>query len=180
MKTQTKDLVFGEVYKDETLGNDVYEVNELAMTRICRGFGYCDTTIEDITQNVFMELWKAIVDESDERMDESFSVRQWLLGRTKWRCIDELRKSTREAAVFVHVEPEVLESFSDNATPSNLSPVMLEDRLNLLSPRQREAVELCWQGYENHEIADMLGISRPAVTQLMNRAGSNLQTYYED
>jgi len=172
VKTLTKDLVFGEVYEDKTLFGDVYEVNKQTMLSKCHSLGRFAND-EDITQNVFMELWKAIV---DEKMDESFSVRQWLLGRTKWRCKDTLRKSTKEAAVFVHVEPEVLESFSDNATSSNLSPVMLEDRLNLLSPRQREAVELCWQGYENHEIADMLGISRPAVTQLMNRAGSNLQT----
>jgi len=170
VKTPTKDLVFGEVYKDETLFGDVVRVIRLAMMSKCRGFGFSTPDSEDIAQNVFMECWKAIV---ARKMDESFSVRQWLLGRTKWRCIDALRNSER-ASTVAHVEPEVLES------PSDLSPAMLEDALNLLPSRQREVVKLRRQGYDNHEIADMLSISRTAVTRLMHRAGSNLRKYYED
>lgn len=48
----------------------------------------------------------------------------------------------------------------------------------LLPPRQREAIELRWEGdLSLGEVAEALGISRPAVADLLRRAQRSLDGY---
>ena len=50
----------------------------------------------------------------------------------------------------------------------------------LLPRRQREAVELRWEGdLSLGEVAEALGISRPAVADLLRRAERTLESYEE-
>ena len=51
----------------------------------------------------------------------------------------------------------------------------LEQALEGLPPRQREAVELIAQGNKEQEIADLMGISQPVAHKLLTKARARLK-----
>lgn len=50
----------------------------------------------------------------------------------------------------------------------------LQERLHLLSPREREVVELLWEGKTQEEVAAILGVARQRVATCLNRARKKL------
>lgn len=50
----------------------------------------------------------------------------------------------------------------------------VQERLYLLSAREREVVELLWEGKTHEEVATILGVGRQRVTACLNRARAKL------
>ncbi len=62
-------------------------------------------------------------------------------------------------------------SFGENPESTLIRRETNEELLKILTGRQREVFALYYlEGYNQYEIADMLGMSRPAVTRLLSRA----------
>lgn len=116
---------------------------------------------EEVTQDVFWQLWR-----SEARYDpERGRFSAWLFAITRSRCLDRLRSRKRR------IDPEPLspEPLSPEAIPSSTAGpeecASMEERrrrvtaaLKKLPDKQRESLELCFlRGFTHQEVAEHLG-----------------------
>jgi len=76
--------------------------------------------------------------------------------------IDDLK----EKGIEVSDNDEFIESIEDE--------IDIELTLNKLPKQQKRALQLKLEGYNQQEIADMMGINQSVVSRLLKRGGHNL------
>jgi RNA polymerase sigma-70 factor, ECF subfamily len=156
----------------------------------CIKFVYEKETAEDLTQEVFIEVYKSI---NNFRMDSKLST--WIYRIAITKSLDHLKSKKRKKrfailkSLFGDDEMEERISAPDNMSPEKLLEnqdrlKVLTSALNTLPENQRVAFTLSkYDELSYQEIAEILGTSISAVESLIHRAKANLKkklyTYYK-
>jgi RNA polymerase sigma-70 factor, ECF subfamily len=138
-----------------------------------------NSDVEDIAQQVFIRVWKSA---SRYRPRAKFTT--WLLKITRNLVFNELRRTKRRAQVPIQAEPDAEEiTLPDETTPMPDASLLenelqqeIEKAIVQLPDTQRMALVL--RRYEElsyEEIAEVLGLSVPAVKSVLFRARTELR-----
>lgn len=156
----------------------------------CYKFVYNKETAEDLTQEVFIEVFRSI---NHFRIDSKLSTWIYRIAITKSLDFLKAQKRKKRFAVLKSLfgEDEMEEKYS---APENIRPDMIlenEDRvkvlawaLNKLPESQRIAFTLSkYDELSYQEISEILGVSISSVESLIHRAKTNLKkklySYYK-
>jgi RNA polymerase sigma-70 factor, ECF subfamily len=148
----------------------------------CNKFVYDKETAEDLTQDVFIEVYKSI---NSFRMDSKLST--WIYRIAVTKSLDYLKSKKRKKRFAIlqslFGEDDMEEKFS---APDEMNPGKLlenQDRLKILNwaleklpGNQRVAFTLSkYDEMTYQEIAEIMGTSVSAVESLIHRAKANLK-----
>jgi RNA polymerase sigma factor (sigma-70 family) len=139
-----------------------------------------NSDVEDIAQQVFIRVWK-----SARRYVPRAKFTTWLLKITRNLVFNELRRSKRHVHVPLQPEPGGEESsIKDETNPAPDASLLenelqraIEEAIMQLPESQRMALVL--RRYEQlsyEQIAEVLGLSVPAVKSVLFRARTELRT----
>src|SRR5437867_6026666 len=143
-----------------------------------------NSDVEDIAQQVFIRVWK-----SAGRYVARAKFTTWLLKITRNLVFNEMRRAKRHPHLPIQIDPEAEEiPIKDEATATPDASVLqaelqteIEKAIMLLPDTQRMALVL--RRYEElsyEDIADVLGLSVPAVKSLLFRARTELRARLKD
>ena len=139
---------------------------------------------EDLTQEVFVKVWKKI-----KKFDNKYKFKSWLYVIAKNTCLDYLKKN--KAINFSElnlVDDNLL--FENLIKETSASPqaefeiaqedILLNDAVDKLPEKYRETVKLHFQGgYNFREIAEILKISIETVKSRNRRALIWLRKFFK-
>jgi RNA polymerase sigma factor (sigma-70 family) len=137
---------------------------------VCR-FAPCRSTAEDVVQEVFLDLYKALM--AGQRIE---FPKAWTMLVARRKC-GELRDRPFDLDRS-HETMETLENFGENPTAtfhSNLDIQRLRGFLSALTEREEQVLLLRLQAMKFREIASSLGITTSTVNTLLVRALDRLQ-----
>jgi RNA polymerase sigma-70 factor (ECF subfamily) len=139
-----------------------------------------DTQIAaDVRQQVFLEAYRDL-----DRYANRSSLRSWLFGIARHRCVDAARASRRWNKRFKNDEP-VEHAAADPTLECELDRSRLQrilsESLAKLTPAAREAIVLRYQDELSYgEMAAIVGDSESTVQQRVRRALPLLRKYFQD
>jgi len=169
---------------ERCLSGDDSAWEELLRQHTRRVYGLCyrftgrDTEAQDLTQDVFVRVFKAL--HGFRSTEGSFAT--WLTRLTRNLLIDHYRR-TRNERVTDSIEeqlPRVEEGFvavsrPDSALAGREASELLQGALARLSPELRETIILRdLQDMEYREISEILGIPEGTVKSRLNRGRAEL------
>jgi RNA polymerase sigma-70 factor (ECF subfamily) len=134
-------------------------------------------TAEDLTQEVFLELWNQA-----PRFEPRARVITWILRLATFAAIDHSRKRRRHNRPLIDLNGEAL-PITDAHTPApdgQMSFDELRDQVTAavqaLPPNQQAAVILFQEQQQSYaDIAEILGVTPEGVKGLLNRARETLK-----
>ncbi len=135
--------------------------------------------VEDIAQQVFIRVWK-----SAGRYVARAKFTTWLLKITRNLVFNEMRRAKRHPHLPVQIDPEAEEiPLKDEQTAAPDATLLqrelqqaIENAITLLPDTQRMALVLRrYEEFSYEEIAEVLGLSVPAVKSLLFRARTELR-----
>lgn len=145
---------------------------------------------EDTAQEVFVEVYRSI---ADFRGGSKLST--WIYRIAVTKSLDLIRKKNRKRRSSsvpkgrgLHDDIERAPSPEANGPESRMESreraSILKHAVDSLATKQKVAVTLSkYEGFSNMEIAEIMGVSVPAVEALIHRAKANLRKklyrYYE-
>lgn len=144
----------------------------------CRRLG-CDAGVtEDLTQDVFVQLWKKIA-----AFKGQSAFRTWLHRMTVNAVFGYFRKSKRQNALRVEITAPSGDSIdlADQlcGTPCSLDDhILISQILSSLSSSDRRILELHTAGFKHREIARILQISGSTSRSQLFRARAKIQSYH--
>ena len=128
------------------------------------------TDAEDLVQETFLRVFKY---RTRYKPRARFSTFLYVLARHAWA--DRGRRAARTARLQVGLKAET-DVQHDGAPPSTAGGLDVEEALNRLSPKLREAVVLnICQGLRYQEVADVLNIPLGTVKSRINLALRDLR-----
>jgi len=133
---------------------------------------------EDVTQNVFLEIFRAAWQYNPARG----KVKTWLLQYAYHRSINRKQQLQRYYNNFIEVDPQQLSVYdaNDNAHSFN-SQRLVEQVLEILNPKQKQVLNLaCFEGLSFKEIAEILGESVDNVRHYYYRSLYKLRLFLAD
>lgn len=138
----------------------------------CRRLGCGPELTEDLTQEVFVQLWKTI---SQFRGNSAF--RTWLHRMTVNKVFGYFRKNTREnGRVEFSCESENIDLSDWVATPCSLDDrVLISEIMSSVPSGDRVILKLYTAGYRHEEIARFLGLSTATSRSQLYRARMKIQ-----
>ncbi len=166
---------------DEKSFKLIFEQNHKKVINICYRFVGNREVAEDLTQEVFLEVFRSI---KHFRKDSKLST--WIYRIATTRSIDYIRsqKSKKRFAFLTSIsdDKEVREKLPDTDSPNPEKNVTNEETkqilyqaINKLPENQRIAFILSkYDELSYKEIAEILKTSLPAVESLIHRAKKNL------
>ena len=158
--------VLGEVY--QRYGGVVHRVAQAVLADA--------SDAEDVTQSVFIDAWRAR--ESYDATRGSLSG--WLLAITRRRCLDQLRRRSREsrdimAVVRLHAEP-----IDEPEVDRVIDRIVVADQLARLPDHQRRVLELTfYDDLSCGQIAALTGMPLGTVKSHVRRGLAHLRTGWE-
>ena len=163
---------------DETAWEDLVKVHTRRVYAICYRFTGSDSEAQDLTQDVFMRVFKSV--KSFRAGEGSFVV--WLTRLTRNLLIDHYRRSKLERATDsiedqlpVLEEKTALDGRTDARLAGREAGEMLQAALAKLSPELRETVILRdLEEMEYREIAQSLNVPEGTVKSRLNRGRAEL------
>jgi len=165
---------------DTTAFEELIERHQSLVTgTVARMLG-SNSDVEDIAQQVFIRVWK-----SARRYVPRAKFTTWLLKITRNLVFNELRRAKRRGHVSLQSEPGVEDTpLRDETNPAPDASLLeaelqkaIEEAIMQLPESQRMALVL--RRYEQlsyEEIAEVLGLSVPAVKSVLFRARTELRT----
>lgn len=176
--------------KDLASFKSLVEKHQKVVLNTCNRFVNNKEDAEDLTQEVFMEVYRSI---SGFRGDSKLST--WIYRIAVTKSLDFLRKKKRKKRFGIAKSVFSRETLSEELKADNiLNPGILaenEDRIKILNEaleklpeNQRVAFTLSkYDELSYQEIAEILKTTIPAVESLIHRAKNNLKkrlyNYYE-
>ena len=156
----------------------------------CYGFVHNKEDAEDIAQEVFLEVYRAI---ANFRAEAQLST--WLYRIAVTKSLDFLRKQKRQKRLgYIRNILGLDNQVEQVPAPQSANPQailenqerarILQQAVDSLAENQKIAITLHkYEGFSYQEIADIMGTSISAVESLIHRAKSSLQKklyhYYE-
>ena len=167
---------------DEAAYRLIVDTYQRFVLNTCYRFVHQSETAEDITQEVFIEIYRSV---KSFRADSKLSTWIYRIAITKSLDYMKSQKRKKRFAVLKSLfgDDEITEQIE---SPGNINPqkqLENEDRLRILSwaleklpENQRIAFSLSkYNELSYQEISDILGISISAVESLIHRAKLNLK-----
>lgn len=163
---------------DETAWEDLVRVHTRRVYSICYRFTGRDSEAQDLTQEVFLRVFKSV--KSFRAGEGSFSV--WLARVTRNLLIDHYRRTRMERATD-SIEDQLpmleqrgaLEARTDAMLAGREAGELLQGALARLSPELRETVILRdIEELEYREIAQVLNVPEGTVKSRLNRGRAEL------
>ena len=151
----------------EAYGNDLY--------RHCRQVVGDDALAEDVHQIVFVQAYRDL-----PRFHGRSSLRTWLYGIARHRCLDALKMSRRRRRRFLAQRelPDVIDPAA--GADAGVRAAELERALMELPPKVRIAVLLRYQdGLSYEEMAEVCGERAPTLQARVARALPRLRLCLE-
>ncbi len=169
--------------------NQLVEEHKDGVLNICYGFVKNTEEAEDITQEVFVEVFKTI-----SKFREDSSLFTWIYRIAVSRSLDAIKKkkSIKRAAFFEkRVQSEVAEYEIENTASDTLSPdseleqiqqqQFIQFSLAKLTGSQRTAFVLSHQdGLSYKEISEIMGKSLTSIESLIHRSKQTLRKIMEE
>jgi RNA polymerase sigma-70 factor (ECF subfamily) len=125
---------------------------------------------EDLAQDIYLKLW---LNPTSWKQQSSFST--WLYRVTFNSCIDYKRKTVFSSNIELELLKDNAEG-ADEVMIEHQKSAYIQNLLQKLPDRQRAALILSYyEGLNNQQSAEMLGISLLALQQLLFRARQNLK-----
>ena len=126
---------------------------------------------EDITQLVFIKLFKELKKDSNKEYEK-----KWLLKVTANECKNNFKIAWKRKIVlqdeFNHNEIKFEETLKNDK---------LSDALLKLSPKHRNVIYLYYyEGYKIDEISEILNLKQSNIKTLLSRGRKKLKEYMED
>ena len=140
---------------------------QLPLLHLCIMYLHDEDAARDAVQETFIKAYRNL---GSFRADSS--EKTWLTRIAINTC-----KNMRRSGWFRHMDRFVtLDQITERPAPADPGDDMLTTEIMNLPARLKEAALLCWlQGMTYEEAADILGISRQAVSSRLNRARSKLR-----
>lgn len=136
------------------------------------------TQAEDVTQEVFIELWSHA-----DRFDQSRgSARTWAATIARHRAVDRVRneQAHRDRNDRFAVVNAVADGNPESVTIERNERRLAREALGRLDPRQREAVQLAfYHGLKHTEIAELLGLPLGTVKTRIRTGLLHLRRQHE-
>ena len=148
----------------------LYELFYKDIIRIALNYASSLEDAREIVNDVFLKVFSKI-----EEYDVNQPFRPWLNRITVFTAIDHYRKYIRNEPSKDELEPHY-ELGSANDVLEKISSDDLRSMVQRLSPAYRAVLNLyAIEGYEHHEIAEMLGISVGASKSNLFKARARLK-----
>jgi RNA polymerase sigma-70 factor (ECF subfamily) len=174
--------------KDRTAFQQLVREYKDPILNVCYGYLKDFDDAEDLTQEVFTEVYKTI-----SNFKEEASLFTWMYRIAVSRSLDELKKrrSLKRAAYFEKrvrseaADLEMSQTASDLPDPEEelyqkQQQLFIQDSLNQLAETQRTAFVLSQQdGLSYKEIADIMEKSLSSIESLVHRSKQNLRKIME-
>jgi len=155
--------------------NELVRTFRLRVINTCYRFLFTQEDAEDISQDVFVEVYQSI---SSFRADAKLST--WVYRITVSKCLDEIKKRKRKKRItslgkLLHIDNVASwlaggES-PDKALHTDEAMKQVMQALDSLPDSQRVAFTLSKiEGYTNSEIAEIMNTTTIAVESLVSRA----------
>jgi len=163
---------------DDAAWEDLVRAHTRRVYAVCYRFTGSDTEAQDLTQDVFLRVFKTLA--SFRSGEGSFSV--WLMRLTRNLLIDNYRRGKQERATDSIEEqlPMLEEKYSlssrtDGMVAGREASEILQAALERLSPELRETLILRdLEELEYREIAQSLGVPEGTVKSRLNRGRAEL------
>jgi RNA polymerase sigma-70 factor, ECF subfamily len=128
---------------------------------------------QEVVADTFLVAWRRLADVPDPALP-------WLLGVARRVLANERRSSRRGQALTLRLVREP-RRHSNEPTDEVDERLSAQAALGLLSPREREAIELlAWEGLSTAEAAEVVGCSRRVLAVRVYRARRRLRTYVQE
>ena len=126
---------------------------------------------EEIVQETFIKLW-----ETRDKIKVELNFNTYITTIAKNLIYDMFRKKLVEQRYYQKFQSLIQEQLAveNELFRKNLQEVMF-DSINKLSEQQREVMMLKCKGFNNDEIAELLGISKRTVEAHLNKAYKKLR-----
>jgi RNA polymerase sigma-70 factor (ECF subfamily) len=157
----------------------LYQKNVL---NICYRFLLNKEDAEDISQEVFLEIFRSI-----KNFQENSKLSTWIYRIAVSKSLDEIKRQSRKKRITSLGKTLGLETVAlwvtghdrpDKTMEEGEDLEMLLKALNKLQEGQRIALTLCKiEGYTNSEVAEIMQTTLTAVDSLIYRAKQNLKIY---
>lgn len=160
---------------DKTAFNELMTQYKSVVINTCYRFLLNKEDAEDLSQDVFVEIYLSI---QSFRGDSKIST--WIYRITVAKCLDEIKKRNRKKRIsslgkLLHIE-DVTNWIAGGKLPDadleiSDTIAIINGKLNQLPDNQRIAFTLSrMDGFNNHEIADIMKTTTIAVESLIYRA----------
>ncbi|MBQ4552110.1 MAG: sigma-70 family RNA polymerase sigma factor [Clostridia bacterium] len=140
---------------------------QLPLLRMCILYLHDEHLAKDAVQETFIKAYRNL-----DHFHSEASEKTWLTRIAINTCKDMYRSSW-----FKHIDRSVtMDHLMQQPAPQIQSDIDLTAEIMRLPLKMREVALLCWlQGITQEEAADMLGITRQAVGNRLNRARQKLR-----
>ncbi len=145
------------------------------VSRIASSYEVRDDLVEELVQDVFLALWRAI-----DRFRGDASLRTYVARIAHNVCASHVRKAVRSRTVALedgHLEPAL--SAEDAAGQLN-SRARLLDAIRSLPLPARQLLTLHLEGFSNREIAETLDLSEGNTAVRLTRLRAQLKQRMEE
>jgi RNA polymerase sigma-70 factor, ECF subfamily len=149
---------------------ELYTQYQTYVSRICFRYVKNQEDAEDLTQEIFVKLMDRL-----DSFEGSAQMSTWLYRVAANHCLDHLRWKKRQSQL---IEDSVLceDESGEDAYALKAEHRFVEKVMEASSESDRHLIFLHFQaGLTHHEIAEMEGVSRVAVTKRLARAQERMQ-----
>lgn len=164
--------------------NELVRIYQARVINTCYRFLFTHEDAEDISQDVFIEVYQSI---SSFRADSKLST--WIYRITVTKCLDEIKKRKRKKRItsvgkILHID-NIAEWLAGGESPDKLlhhdeKMKQVMKALDSLPDSQRVAFTLSKiEGYTNSEIAEIMNTTTIAVESLVSRAKKKVSAELE-
>ncbi len=158
-----KELVRLLIDNSRTAFGELYVRYKGRLTYFCKRFLKEETSIEDLLQDIFIQIW-----ETRDSLNPELSISAYLHTLTQNRILNMFRQFDVHSRFAKHILKNQIET--TNQTEDELIykdyAEFLNHAMEILSPKQKEVFQLSRiQGLSYKEIADLLQISVPTVQE---------------
>ena len=180
VETSIESLILGTAAREPDAFSALYESMYAPVSRVTQSLLNNATLAEDVTQDVFLTVWKVAPQFDPGRG----SAQAWIIGIARFTAIDRMRaiQSTRQRdqRYFSQLDTAV-ELPADDVVIGRLDRVVVHEALAVLTPIQRQSVVLAFLGGLPYpEVARVLGVPLPTVKARIRDGLARLRRYLED
>ncbi len=178
-----KELIEGILNKDEKCFREFVDKYQSMVLNVCNSFLHCRSDAEDLTQEIFVEVFLSM-----HKFRQESKLSTWLYRMAVNRSLNFIRNNKKRKIIksigsfFLGDEqkemqlPDYSTMYDDVTEEQNERIEVLHKAIGSLPENQRIAFTLSkFDRVHYKEIAEIMGLSLPAVEGLIHRAKKNVQ-----